>query len=506
MAYYYSEPSRTFNEYLLIPGYSSAECVPANTSLKTPVAKFRRGEESPLSMNIPLVSAIMQAVSDDTMAIALAKEGGISFVYASQSPERQAAMIRRVKDHKAGFVTSDSNIRPDQTLRDVLALKEKTGHSTVAVTDDGAHDGRLIGIVTGRDYRVTRLDAATPVHAFMTPIEKIVYAPEGTSLREANNIIWDHKLNTLPILSPEGRLVAFVFRKDYTSNKENLLELTDARKRYVVGAGINTRDYRERVPALVDAGVDVLCIDSSEGFSEWQRRTLRYIRDAYGDAVKVGAGNIVDRDGFRFLVEAGADFVKVGIGGGSICITRETKGIGRGQATAVIEVARARDEYFEETGVYVPICSDGGIVHDHHISLALAMGSDFCMLGRYFARFDESPTHRLIVGGAYMKEYWGEGSMRARNWQRYDMGGAENLSFEEGVDSYVPYAGKLHDNLSVSLDKVRSTMCNCGALSLSEFQKKARLTLVSSSSLVEGGPHDVYLKDNAGTPVTLQSR
>ncbi|MDR3264540.1 MAG: IMP dehydrogenase, partial [Synergistaceae bacterium] len=263
MAYYYNEPSRTFNEYLLVPGYSPAECVPANTSLKTPVAKFRKGEEPPLSMSIPLVSAIMQAVSNDTMAIALAKEGGISFIYASQSVARQSAMVRKVKDHKAGFVGSDSNIRPEQTLQDILDLKEKTGHSTVAITDDGTPNGKLIGIVTGRDYRVTRMAPDTPVHTFMTPIEKIIYAPEGTSLKEANNIIWSHKLNTLPVLSAEGHLVAFVFRKDYTSNKENPLELTDARKRYVVGAGINTRDYRERVPALVEAGADILCIDSS---------------------------------------------------------------------------------------------------------------------------------------------------------------------------------------------------------------------------------------------------
>ncbi|MDR2175597.1 MAG: IMP dehydrogenase [Synergistaceae bacterium] len=503
MAYFYEEPSRTFNEYLLIPNYSSADCIPANASLRTPLVKFRRGGEPSLSLNIPLVSAVMQSVSDDVMAIALAKEGGLSFIYASQPIEAQAAMVRRVKDYKAGFVLSDSNLRPDQTLADILALKERTGHSTVAVTDDGSQNGRLIGIVTGRDYRVTRMDENTPVREFMTPIEKIVSAPEGTTLKEANNIIWDHKLNTLPVLDAEGRLIALVFRKDYTSNKENLLELTDSLKRYVVGAGINTRDYKERAAALVEAGADVLCVDSSEGFTEWQKIVLSHIRETYGDSVKVGAGNIVDRDGFLFLAESGADFVKVGIGGGSICITREMKGIGRGQATAVIEVSRARDEYFEKTGIYVPICSDGGIVHDYHMTLALAMGSDFCMLGRYFARFDESPSNKVIVGGNYMKEYWGEGSLRARNWQRYDLGEAEfrQLAFEEGVDSYVPYAGSLHDNLGITLHKIRSTMCNCGALTLQEFQKKARITPVSSMSIVEGGAHDVYLKDNMGMPI-----
>lgn len=495
MAYYYSEPSHTFSEYLLVPGYSSAECIPSKVSLKTPLVKFKKGEEPKLSMNIPLVSAIMQSVSDDKMAIALAKEGGVSFIYGSQTIENQAAMVRRVKNYKAGFVYSDSNLRPDNTLADVLELKARLGHSTIAITEDGSPNGKLLGIVTGRDYRVSRMSTDEKVENFMTPLEKLITAPEGTTLKTANDIIWDHKLNSLPIVDKNGRLVAFVFRKDYDQHKENPHELLDANKSYVVGAGINTRDYAERVPALVEAGADVLCIDSSEGYTEWQSRTLSFIREKYGDSVKVGAGNVVDADGFRFLAEAGADFVKIGIGGGSICITRETKGIGRGQATAVIEVAKARDEYYKETGIYVPICSDGGIVHDYHITLALAMGCDFCMLGRYFSRFEESPTNKVLVNGSYMKEYWGEGSARARNWQRYDMGGAEKLSFVEGVDCYVPYAGLLHDNVSVTLSKVRSTMCNCGALSISELQKKAKLTLVSAVSIVEGGAHDVLVKD-----------
>ena len=447
-------------------------------------------------MNIPLVSAIMQSVSDDRMAIALAKEGGVSFIFGSQTIENQAEMVRRVKSYKAGFVTYDSNIRPDQTLAEVLELKEALGHSTIAVTDDGTSHGKLLGVVTGRDYRVSRIDPTTKVETFMTPLARLITAPEGTSLKVANDIIWEHKLNSLPIVDSEGKLVAFVFRKDYDQHKENPHENLDAHKRYIVGAGINTRDYAERVPALVEAGADVLCIDSSEGFTEWQKRTIAYIRENYGDTVKVGAGNVVDREGFRFLAEAGADFIKIGIGGGSICITRETKGIGRGQATAVIEVAKARDEYYEETGIYIPICSDGGIVHDYHITLALAMGCDFCMLGRYFSRFDESPTNKVMINGNYMKEYWGEGSARARNWQRYDMGGAAKLSFVEGVDSYVPYAGSLHDNLAVTLSKVRSTMCNCGALSIPELQEKARITLVSSVSIVEGGAHDVLVKDS----------
>ncbi len=498
MATYFNEPSRTFNEYLLIPGYSSSECRTENVSLKTPLAKYRKGEEeSPVSINIPLVSAVMQAVSDDNLAIALAKEGGISFIFGSQSIESQAAMVKRVKDYKAGFVKSDSNVRPDQTLADIIALKEKYGHSTIAVTEDGTAEGRMVGLVTSRDYRVSRMDLSTPVSEFMTPFEKLVVAEDGVSLKEANDILWDNKLNALPVVDKEQRLQAFVFRKDYDSHKTNPLEVLDEHKRYLVGAGINTRDYEQRVPALVEAGADIFTIDSSEGYSEWQSRTIAWIREKYGDTVKVGAGNVVDAEGFRFLADAGADFVKIGIGGGSICITREQKGIGRGQASAVQDVAEARNKYFEETGIYIPICSDGGIVYDYHMTLALAMGADFLMLGRYFARFDEAPGARLSVNGNYVKEYWGEGSNRARNWQRYDMGGDSKLSFEEGVDSYVPYAGSLSDNVRQSLQKVKSTMCNCGALSIEELQKNAKLTLVSATSIVEGGAHDVIKKDTS---------
>lgn len=498
MAYYYTEPSHTFGEYLLVPGYSSDKCIPTNVSLKTPLCRYKRGEEPRLSMNIPMMSAIMQAVSDDKLAVALAREGGISFLYGSQTAENQAAMVRRVKSYKAGFVYSDANLTVDMTLAQVLELKERTGHSTMAVTEDGTSNGKLLGVVTSRDYRVSRMSMDTPVKEFMTPFERLIYADEDTTLGEANDLIWDNKLDMIPIIDKNQHLKYMVFRKDYTTNKENTMELTDCSKRYCVGAGINTRDYAERVPKLLDAGVDALCIDSSEGFSEWQRITLDYIHKNFGNDVIVGAGNVVDREGFRFLAEAGADFIKVGIGGGSICITRETKGIGRGQATSLIEVAQARDEYFKETGIYVPVVSDGGIVHDYHITLALAMGADSVMLGRYFSRFDESPSDKVKINGTFYKEYWGEGSNRARNWQRYDLGGAAKLSFEEGVDSYVPYAGALSDGMATTLSKIRSTMCNCGALTIPELREKAKLTLVSSVSIVEGGAHDVLLKDTSG--------
>jgi IMP dehydrogenase len=496
MAYYYNEVSRTFSEYLLIPNLTRVDCLPGNVDLRTPIVKFKKGEKSSLELNIPFVSAIMQSVSDNNLAIALAKCGGLSFIFCSQSIMDQVEMIKKVKGFKAGFVVSDSNLTPENTLKDVIELKERTGHSTIAITEDGSPSAKLMGLVTTRDYRISRDPLDKKVKEFMTPFSKLIVGKEGMSLSEANDKIWEHKLNCLPIIDNNQNLMYFVFRKDYDEHKKNPNELLDSEKRFVVGAGINTRDYQERVPELLKAGANILCIDSSDGYSEWQKKTIQYIKQEYGDDVKVGGGNVVDKEGFMYLVDAGADFVKVGIGGGSICITREQKGIGRGQATAVIEVAKARDEYFEKTGIYVPICSDGGIVHDYHTVLALAMGANFIMMGRYFARFDESPAKKIKLGNNYVKEYWGEGSNRARNWQRYDLGEGTKLHFEEGVDSYVPYAGRLKDNLDITLSKIKSTMCSCGAISIEELQKTARITLVSSTSLVEGGAHDVILKES----------
>lgn len=496
MAKIISDVSHTFGEFLLIPGLTTKECIPSNVCLQTPLVKFKKDEKSAINLNIPFVSAIMQAVSDSGLAIELARNGGLSFIYGSQPIESQAEMVRKVKNFKAGFVISDSNVTPETSLADALELIQTTGHSTIGVTTDGTPNGKLEGILTSRDYRVDKVDLSAPVKNFMTPFAKLTVGHIGISLSEANTIIWDHKLNTLPIIDKDQKLQYFVFRKDYDSHHANPRELSDESKKLLVGAGINSRDYEKRVPALVEAGVDVLCIDSSDGFSEWQKDTLQWIKSKYGDKVKCGAGNVVDAEGFQYLVDAGADFIKVGIGGGSICITREQKGIGRGQATALMDVAKARDEYFAKTGIYVPICSDGGLVHDYHMTLALAMGADFLMMGRYFARFDESPTKKLTIGNRIVKEYWGEGSNRAKNWQRYDMGGSANLKFEEGVDSYVPYAGKMKDNLNQTLAKMISTMCSCGAISIPQLQKDAKITLVSSTSIIEGGAHDVILKES----------
>jgi IMP dehydrogenase len=502
MAKIIDEVSRTFSEYLLIPRLSRAEHQAVNVSLRTPVARFnfeadRAGkadwaDKARFSLNIPFVSASMQSVSGPDMAIALARLGGLAFIYCSQTIEAQAAMVAKVKSHKAGFVPSDSNLRPEDTLRDAVALRKRTGHSTIPITDDGSGNGLFLGILTDKDYWEFEDDLARPVSEFMTKRDDVKLDYVGITLHDANKRLRECKKECLPILDANGRLQSLVFKKDYVDHINNPGELLDKQKRFAVGAAINTHDYKERVPALVDAGADVLCIDASDGYSAFQRDAALWIRERYGDAVVIGGGNIVHGDAFKYLVDdARLDFVKVGIGGGSICITREQKGIGRGQASALMAVAEERDRYCKESGVYVPICSDGGLSNDTQIIIALAMGADFVMMGRYFAMTNESPTPRVSIGGRVYKPYWGEGSNRARNWQRYSDGGGSGLKFEEGVDAYVPVVGNVKDVLDVTVSKVKATMCNMGSLTVKEFADNAVLTRISEQSFIEGGTPNV---------------
>jgi IMP dehydrogenase len=405
-------------------------------------------------------------------------------------------MVRAVKEHKAGFVESDSNLPPTATLSDALALRKRTGHSTIAITENGERNSKLLGILTSKDFWEYKDDLSQCVKGFFTPLERLVLAREGVSLQEATNLLWKHKKECLPIVDEQGNLKSLVFRKDYFDHHSFPHELTDSRKRLFVGAALNTYDYKERAAALIEAGVDCLCLDSSDGYTEWQAEAAIDLRKTYGDKIILGGGNIVSADAFRYLAhEAQVDFVKVGIGGGSICITREQKGIGRGQASAVMDVARERQKYMEETGIYVPICSDGGLNSDTQMIVALAMGADFVMKGKYFAMTEESPTSKISYRGRLYKPYWGEGSNRARNWQRYKQSDSAGLVFEEGVDAYVPYSGTLSDKVEVSSVKLRSTMCNVGALSLPEFHSKARLTRVSEMTVVEGGTSTVERLD-----------
>ncbi len=485
MAVYVEGSSRTFNEFLLLPNLTRKTDTPANVDLSTPLDRFARGGQPRIRLNLPMTSAVMQSVSGPDLAVALARCGGLSFIFHSQPIASQAEMIRKVKSFKAGFVVSDSNLRPDATIADAVAMSKRTGHSTIAITDDGSAGGRFMGLLTRNDIPIKQDRHGEPVDQWMTRPEQMVTAPSDVSMEKAQDLIFSSKQRCLPVIDRNGRLVHLVFRRDFETQEQFPHELIDSDRRLMVGAGINTHDYMDRIPALMEAGADVFCIDASDGFSEWQGDALRHVRKTYGEDVIIGGGNVVEEDGFRYLADAGADFIKIGIGGGSICITREQKGLGRGQASALISVVEARDRYYRDKGIYIPLCSDGGIQHDYHIGLALAMGADFVMQGRYFARFDESPGRKMRLGSRYVKEYWAEGSDRARNWARYDVGGERRLQFEEGVDGYVPYAGDLYSNVARTRAKITSTMCNCGSTSIPEFHQSARLINVSQQSFLE---------------------
>lgn len=488
--------SRTFREFLLLPGLTTAKHVPANVSLAAPIRRYKRESGPTTKLNIPFVSAAMQSVSGSELAIALARKGGAAFIFCSQGIESQAAMVRKVKEHKAGFVESDSNLRPNATLADAVALRRSTGHSTIAITEDGKLNSKLVGLLTSKDFWEFKDDLSKPVSQFYTPLDKLVMAQEGISLQEATERLWKNKKECLPIIDKQGRLKSLVFRRDYFDHKSNPDEMTDARKRLFVGAALNTHDYQERAAALVEAGADILCFDSSDGHTEWQKSGCLGVRKQFGDSVIIGGGNVVTAEGFRYLVEqCDVDFVKIGVGGGSICTTREQKGIGRGQASAVMAIAAERDQYFEQSGTYIPICSDGGLGSDTDIIMALAMGADFVMMGKYFAMTEESPTEKITYRGRLYKPYWGEGSNRARNWERYKQSERPELIFEEGVDAFVPYSGPLAAKVDITVAKLKSSLCNCGVLSIPEFHSEARITQVSEMTIVESGTSSVEQLD-----------
>ena len=494
MAKILEDISRTFSEYLLIPRLTRKGQRADLVNLATPLAALGKSPDKNFHINVPVVSACMQAVSGTSLSIALARQGGLSFIFCSQAIDTQAEMVRQVKAHKAGFVQSDSNATASMTLAEVMELMASTGHSTVPVTHDGSATGKLEGIITDKDFWVYEDDLSRTVGEHMTQFTDVIHGEEGISLREANELLHRHKKDCLPVVDKQGHLSALVFKKDYEDHRRHPNELLDASKRLCVGAAINTHDFRERVPALLAAGADALCFDSSDGFTEYQMEGIQWIRDNYGDDVVIGGGNVVSAEGFDYLVQGpGVDFIKVGIGGGSICITREQKGVGRGQASALLEVAERRDAYFKETGRYIPICSDGGLGNDTQIVVALAMGADFVMMGRYFATTEESPTPKTSINGQVYKPYWGEGTLRAQNWQRYSEGmSSRKMIFEEGVDAFVPLAGPLAEVLETTLFKLRSTMVNVGAENLEQFREQAILTLVSEQSVVEGGTSSVF--------------
>ena len=493
------EISRTLGEFLLLPNLTTETCTVDHVALTTPLVRYKLGQDPPITIAVPLVSAIMQAVSSPQLAVALARCGGLAFIHHNQPIITQAEMIGSVKRQKAGFRYSEVNVTPQTNLGELMQKLQAASQEMGVVTNDGTPGGVFLGVISTQDFHKDLHALTDTVETRMRPAGTLVTASPSISLSEANALIWEHRLEVLPIVSADGRLESIVLRRDYDLHQIFRNETVDGEKRFRVGAGINTHDYRDRVPELVAAGADVLCFDSSDGFSTWQREGLEFVNDAFPD-VPVGGGNVVDARAFRYLVEAGAAFVKVGIGGGSICITREQKGIGRGQASALCDVVAERDRFLSETGHYVPICCDGGVVTDYHMAIALAFGADFLMLGRYFARFDESPSRLVQLDGKFYKEYWGEGSRRARNWARYDQSEGQ-LAVEEGVDGYVPYAGSLYDNVSSTLARLQATFSSCGSATVAEFHENALLIPVSHQSFLQNA-HDIELRPPTHDPLT----
>jgi len=473
------EPSRTLTEFRLLPGLTTPETSVETVSLDTSLA---RNGDGIVPLKAPVVAAAMQSVSGVRMGVELAKLGGAAFVFCSQTAEEQAAMVARIKSHKAGFV-EPRTVNPSTKLREVETLRRDAGYSTFPVV---GRDGRLLGLITRRDYDA-RIHADLPASERMIPRDQLDVGVGITDLAEANALLIEGHRAVLPIVDGDDRLLYLVFRKDIEDHLDNPDMVSDARKRLLSVAAINTHDASDRLPALVEAGVDVVSIDSSDGYSTYQRDTIEWIRGRYEDLPVIG-GNVITGAGFEYLAASGAGAVKVGMGGGSICITQEQKGTGRGLATAIIDVVAERDRYAQETGQYVPIIADGGIVTSKDVIVALALGADVVMMGRYFARMDESPTEKIQINGRIMKPYWGEGSARAREWSpaRY-----RHAAFVEGVEGFVEYAGKLRDNLPPLLSKLRAAMASCGCRTLAELRENAELEIASALSIREGKVHDI---------------
>ncbi len=474
------EPSRTLTEFRLLPGLTTRETSIEQVTLASPLVLRPDGEA--IFLTTPVLAAAMQSVSGSRMGIELARLGGAAVIYCSQPIADEAAMVAKIKAHKAGFV-EPRTIGPDTLLRDADGLRRREGYSTFPVVDA---DGRLLGLITRRDYDA-RIHGDVPARERMVPRAQLDVGVEITDLEAANALLIEGHRSVLPIVDRNDRLLSLVFRKDIEDHLDNPDQVVDEKKRLLAVAAINTHDVRERVPALVEAGVDVLVIDSSDGHTAFQRETVEWIRRCAPKLPIIG-GNVITGEGFDYLVASGAGAIKVGMGGGSICITQEQKGTGRGLATAVMKVVEARDRHRAKTGIHVPVIADGGIVNSKDVVIALALGADAVMMGRFFARLEESPPETVRINDRVMKPYWGEGSARAREWSpaRY-----RQAAFAEGVEGFVEYAGKLRDNLPLLVSKVKAALSSCGCRTMAELHANAELELVSALAIREGKVHDI---------------
>ena len=469
----------TFDDVLLVPAESSV--LPAEVDLGTWLTKKVR-------LNIPMMSAAMDTVTEYRMAIAIAREGGIGVIHKNMSIEAQAEQVDQVKRSENGVITNPFSLHANNTLADADALMGKFRISGVPIVDE---DGRLVGIITNRDMKFEE-DFGRRICEVMTK-ENLVTAREGTTLEEARQILRRHKIEKLPIVDENFHLKGLITTKDITKALTYPNSAKDAQGRLLCAAAIGaTSDVLDRAGALVDAGVDVLVLDSAHGHSQNILRSVAHVKEKFPD-VQLIAGNVATAAGTKALIEAGADCVKVGIGPGSICTTRVVAGIGVPQITAVLEAAEMADAYG------IPIIADGGIKYSGDIVKALAAGASVVMLGSLLAGCEESPGETEVYQGRQFKVYRGMGSLGAMakgSKDRYFQEDNKKL-VPEGVEGRVPYKGPVSDTVFQMCGGIRSGMGYCGTADIQALRTQSQFVRITSAGLKESHPHDIYITKEA---------
>ena len=472
----------TFDDVLLVPDYS--EVLPHEVDVSTYITPK-------IKLNIPIVSAAMDTVTEARLAIALAREGGIGIIHRNMSIEDQAREVEKVKKSESGMILDPVTVRPEATVREALSIMERFKISGVPVVDK---DGKLVGILTNRDLRfVQPTDYDKPVHLFMTK-ENLITAEEGISLEEATAIFQKYKIEKLPIVDKEGRIKGLITIKDIVKRMQYPNACKDEIGRLRVGAAVGTgEEALERVSALVEAGVDLIVIDTAHGHSKRVIETLERIKANFPD-LQVVAGNVATAEGTKALIEAGADAVKVGVGPGSICTTRIVAGVGVPQLTAIMEAYSVAKEHG------VPIIADGGIRYSGDIVKALAAGASAVMLGNLLAGTEEAPGETIYFQGRAYKVYRGMGSLGAMSSRiSSDRYGQEKMEkfVPEGIEGRVPYKGKLKDVVFQLVGGLRAGMGYTGARNIKELQEKAKFVRITWAGYRESHVHDVQITKEA---------
>ncbi len=471
----------TYKDFLVLPGY--IDFTPNEVNLETYLTRN-------IKIQRPLISSPMDTVTEDQMAIALALLGGIGMIHYNNTPEEQAEMVRKVKRFKNGFIMDPIVLSPEHTIKDVYKIKEKYGFSGIPITENGKKDGKLIGIVTNRDIDLEK-DPNIKLKEVMT--RNLITAPEGLSLEEANEILKRSKKGKLPIVNQKGQLVALICRSDIKKHREYPYASKDSKKRLMVGAAISTRpESKERLHLLVEAGVDVVVIDSAQGNSSYQIEMIKYIKKHYPE-IDVIAGNVVTQEQCYNLIKAGADALRIGMGPGSICITQDTMAVGRAQATAVYRTAKFARKY------NVPVIADGGITNIGDIAIALAIGASTTMMGSLFAGTHEAPGEYFYENGVRLKRYRGMASleaMKAGGAKRY-FSDDQEIKVAQGVSGTVVDKGSMFEFVPYLIQGLKQSFQDMGVRSIPElhqkmYEGKIRFERRSLSAQAQGSVHGLY--------------